>query len=40
MIAKMPTIAAIAYKTAKGQPIMYPRNDLSLVENFLYMMVR
>uniref|UniRef100_A0A7S3UCE3 Citrate synthase n=1 Tax=Picocystis salinarum TaxID=88271 RepID=A0A7S3UCE3_9CHLO len=39
MIAKMPTIAAIAYKTAKGQPIMYPRNDLSLVENFLYMMV-
>mmetsp|Transcript_36314 Transcript_36314/g.43904 ORF Transcript_36314/g.43904 Transcript_36314/m.43904 type:complete len:439 (+) Transcript_36314:95-1411(+) len=38
LIAKMPTIAAIAYKTSIGQPIMYPRNDLSIPENFLYMM--
>lgn len=38
LIAKMPTIAAIAYKTSLGQPIMYPRNDLSIPENFLYMM--
>eukprot|EP00455_Lapot_gusevi_P042324 TRINITY_DN5001_c0_g1_i6.p1 TRINITY_DN5001_c0_g1~~TRINITY_DN5001_c0_g1_i6.p1 ORF type:complete len:360 (+),score=104.16 TRINITY_DN5001_c0_g1_i6:512-1591(+) len=38
LIAKMPTIAAIAYKTHIGQPIVYPRNDLSFVENFLSMM--
>ncbi|DBA92912.1 hypothetical protein WJX79_000420 [Trebouxia sp. C0005] len=38
LIAKMPTLAAIAYKTAKGQPIVYPRNDLSYAENFLHMM--
>lgn len=38
MISKMPTLAAIAYKTSKGQPVIYPRNDLSYAENFLYMM--
>jgi citrate synthase len=38
IIAKMPTLAAIAYKTSIGQPIMYPRNHLSYVENFLMMM--
>lgn len=38
LIAKMPTIAAIAYKTHRGQPIVYPRNDLSYCENFLHMM--
>jgi citrate synthase len=38
MISKMPTIAAIAYKTSVGQPHVYPRNDLTFVENFLYMM--
>jgi len=38
MIAKMPTLAAIAYKTAMGQPYIYPRNDLGYAENFLYMM--
>jgi len=38
LIAKMPTIAAIAYKTATGQPVVYPRNDLTYAENFLYMM--
>ena len=38
MIAKMPTIAATAYKYSLGQPFMYPRNDLSYAENFLHMM--
>jgi len=38
LIAKMPTIAATAYKYSLGQPFMYPRNDLTYAENFLYMM--
>lgn len=38
LIAKMPTIAAMSYKYFIGQPFMYPRNDLSYSENFLYMM--
>ncbi|GAK32804.1 MULTISPECIES: citrate synthase [unclassified Iodidimonas] len=38
MIAKMPTIAAMAYKYSVGQPFMYPRNDLSYAGNFLHMM--
>jgi citrate synthase len=38
IISKMPTLAAIAYKTAIGQPIMYPRNHLSYVENLMMMM--
>lgn len=38
LVAKMPTIAAMAYKFSIGQPFMYPRNDLSYAENFLYMM--
>jgi citrate synthase len=38
LIAKLPTIAAYAYKHSIGQPSMYPRNDLSYVGNFLYMM--
>lgn len=38
LIAKMPTLAAMSYKTAIGQPIVYPRNDLSYTENFLHMM--
>jgi citrate synthase len=37
MIAKMPTIAARAFKYAKGQPFVYPRHDLSFAENFLRM---
>jgi citrate synthase len=37
LIAKMPTIAAMVYKYSIGQPFMYPRNDLSYSENFLYM---
>jgi citrate synthase len=37
LIAKLPTIAAMAYKYSVGQPFMYPRNDLSYAENFLHM---
>ena len=37
LIAKVPTIAAMVYKYSIGQPFMYPRNDLSFAENFLYM---
>lgn len=37
LIAKMPTIAAMAYKYAMGQPFVYPRNDLNYAENFLNM---
>ena len=38
LIAKVPTIAAMAYKYSIGQPFVYPRNDLSYAENFLSMM--
>jgi len=38
LIAKMPTIAAMAYKYSVGQPFVYPRNDLSYPGNFLRMM--
>ena len=37
LIAKMPTIAALAYKYSIGQPFVYPRNDLNYAENFLHM---
>ena len=37
LIAKMPTIAARAYKYSVGQPFIYPQNDLSYAENFLRM---
>ena len=37
LIAKMPTIAAMAYKYHVGQPFVYPRNDLGYTENFLRM---
>lgn len=37
LIAKMPTIAAMAYKYSVGQPFVYPRNDLDYAANFLYM---
>ncbi len=37
LIAKLPTIGAMAYKYAHGQPFMYPKNSLSYAENFLYM---
>jgi len=38
IIAKMPTIAAWAFKKSTGQAYIYPRNDLTYVENFLHMM--
>jgi citrate synthase len=38
LIAKMPTIAAMAYKYNIGQPFMYPKNDLSYTANFMRMM--
>jgi citrate synthase len=38
LIAKMPTIAAMAYKYSLGQPFIYPRNDLGYAENFLHML--
>ena len=37
MIAKMPTIAAMAYKYSIGQPFVYPRNELDYSSNFLHM---
>jgi len=38
LIAKLPTITAMAYKYSVGQPFMYPRNDLSYTANFMRMM--
>ena len=38
LIAKMPTLVAMAYKYTIGQPYMYPKNDLSYAGNFLHMM--
>lgn len=38
LVAKMPTIVAMAYKYNVGQPFMYPRNDLPYAANFLHMM--
>ncbi|MDB5800360.1 MAG: gltA [Rhodocyclales bacterium] len=38
LIAKMPTIVAMAYKYTVGQPFIFPRNDLGYAENFLHMM--
>ena len=37
MIAKMPTIAAMAFKYSSGQPFVFPRNDLDYTENFMRM---
>ena len=37
MIAKLPTIAAMAYKYSIGQPFVYPRNNLDYASNFLHM---
>ena len=38
LIAKMPTLVAMAYKYSIGQPFMYPKNDLSYTANFMRMM--
>lgn len=39
LIAKMPTLAAYAYRTAKGLPIVYPKKSYGYMKNFLYMMI-
>src|SRR6188474_3217600 len=38
LVAKLPTITAMAYKYNVGQPFIYPRNNLSYAENFMHMM--
>ncbi|MFW5678870.1 MAG: citrate synthase [Pseudomonadota bacterium] len=38
LVAKIPTIASLAFKYSMGQPFMYPQNHLNYAENFLYMM--
>jgi citrate synthase len=38
LIAKMPTLVAMAYKYSIGQPFVYPKNDLSFSANFMHMM--
>ncbi|MBN8532242.1 MAG: citrate (Si)-synthase, partial [Alphaproteobacteria bacterium] len=38
LVAKMPTLAAMAYKYSIGQPFIYPQNKLGFAENFLHMM--
>ena len=38
LLAKLPTMAAMAYKYSLGQPFIYPKNNLSYAENFLHMM--
>lgn len=38
LLAKLPTIAAYAYKKSTGQPFVYPQNDLAYCQNFLQMM--
>jgi citrate synthase len=38
IVAKLPTIVALAYKYSMGEPFMYPRNDLGYTANFMHMM--
>jgi len=38
IVAKLPTLAAIAFRTANGLPIVYPQKKYGFIENFLYMM--
>ena len=38
LIAKMPTLAAYAYRTSMGLPIVYPKKKFGYIKNFLYMM--
>ncbi len=38
LVAKLPTVVAMAYKYGRGEPFMYPRNDLSYTANFMHMM--
>ena len=38
LIAKMPTLATVAFKTSRGEPVVYPRPDLNYIQRFLDMM--
>ena len=38
LISKIPTLAAMCFRYSRGLPFVYPRNDLSYTENFMYMM--
>jgi len=38
IVAKLPTMVALAHKYSKGEPFMYPRNDLEYTANFMHMM--
>lgn len=38
LIAKMPTLAAYAYRTSMGLPVVHPKKKYSYMKNFLYMM--
>lgn len=38
LISKMPTLCAMVFRHSSGAPIMYPKNSLNYVENFMYMM--
>ena len=38
IVAKMPMIAAVAYRTAMGLPVVYPKREYGFAKNFLYMM--
>ena len=38
IVAKMPMIAAVAYRTASGLPVVHPKREYSFTKNFLYMM--
>ena len=38
MIAKMPTLAALAHRTSRGLPIVYPKNSMTYVQRFMYML--
>jgi len=38
LLAKVPTVAAWSYKYNKGEPFVYPQNNMGYAENFLYML--
>lgn len=38
VIAKMPTLAAYAFRTSAGLPIVYPKKEYNFIQNFLYML--
>jgi citrate synthase len=38
LVAKIPTLAALTYRTCMGLPLVYPKKEFSFMKNFLYMM--